>query len=107
MKKLLFVLSFIAVYGVSMATTGTTVTTIDNVQQTIVADLNDDVAVAPEGEKKEEKKEAKAEAKSTTKAKSEGCAGEAKSEGCGEAKSKGCAGEAKKDCASSCEGKKK
>jgi len=104
MKKLFFVLAFVAVYGISMATTGTSVTIIDNVQQTIVANFDDDATIAFEGEKKEEKKAAKTEAKSTTetKAKGEGC-GEAKSE----AKSEGCAGEAKKDCASSCAGKKK
>lgn len=96
MKKLLFVFAFVAVYGVSMAMTGTTVLTIDNVQQTIVADLNNDVILAPEGEKKEEKKAAKAEAKTETKSKADA-----------KAKSEGCAGEAKKDCASSCEGKKK
>ena len=94
MKKLLCVFAFVAVYGVSMAMTGTTVLTIDNVQQTVVADLNNDVILAPEGEKKEEKKAAKAEAKTETKSKAD-------------AKSEGCAGEAKKDCASSCEGKKK
>lgn len=100
MKKLLFVFAFVAVYGVSMAMTSSTVATTNNVEQTIVADVNDDVTVAPEGEKKEEKKAAKAEAKSSKETK-------AKGEGCGEAKSAGCAGEAKKDCGSSSAEKKK
>ena len=90
MKKVLFVLALVAVYGVSMAMTqAPAVTVSDNV--TIVADdtKND---VEKEKEKKATKSEAKAEAKSEAKgcggekaAKSEGCAGEksaTKGDGC-------------------------
>jgi hypothetical protein len=96
MKKVFLVLALVAVYGVSMAMSGSNVITVDNMQTVVVADMNDNNVVAPEPEKeKASKKEAKA-------AKSEGCAGEksaAKSEGCaGEksaAKSEGCGDKAK------------
>ncbi len=99
MKKVLFILAFVAVYGVSMAMTTSTQVTSAEQAVTIVADV-DDLVNAPEVEKEEGKKEAKA--KSATKAKGEGCA-ETK------AKAEGCSGEktAKKDCSSSCSGKKK
>ncbi len=98
MKKVFLVLALVAAYGVSMAMSGSSVITVDNMQTVVVADMNDNNVVAPETEKEKEKaskKEAKA-------AKSEGCAGEksaAKSEGCsGEksaAKSEGCGDKAK------------
>ncbi|KAF0237636.1 MAG: hypothetical protein FD181_1693 [Prolixibacteraceae bacterium] len=98
MKKVFLVLALVAVYGVSMAMSGSNVITVDNMQTVIVADMNGNNSVAPDSEKenaKATKKEAKA-------AKSEGCAGEksaAKSEGCaGEksaAKSEGCGDKAK------------
>ena len=83
MKKVFLVLALVAAYGVSMAMSGSSVITVDNMQTVVVADMNDNNVVAPETEKEKEKaskKEAKA-------AKSEGCAGEksaAKSEGCGD-----------------------
>ena len=84
MKKVFLVLALVAAYGVSMATSGSNVITVDNMQTVIVADMNDNNVMAPETEKEKEKaskKEAKA-------AKSEGCAGEKSA-----AKSEGCAGE--------------
>lgn len=96
MKKVLFILAFVAVYGVSMAMSDSAVVTIDETQVTIVADMDDNNVVALEGEKEKEKKAAKA--KSKTKAKTD-------------AKAKGCSGEksteAKKGCGSSCGGEKK
>lgn len=108
MKKVLLVLALVATYGVSMAISGTNVVTVDDAQVTIVADMNDNNVVSPEGE--EENK--KAVAKETTKAKGEGCStAKAKGEGCAdskaEAKSEGCSGakaEAKSGCGSSCGG---
>ncbi len=101
MKKVLFVLAFVAVYGVSMAMTSNT--QVVSVDQTIsvVADVDNSIDT-PEGEKEKEKKAAKTEAKAETKAKGEGCSGT-------KAKSEGCAGEKsakKSDCSSSCGGKK-
>ena len=84
MKKVFLVLALVAVYGVSMAMSNSSVVVVDNMQTTIIADLNDNNVVAPEGEKEKAKG---AEAKA---AKSEGCAGEksaAKSEGCSGEKS--------------------
>jgi len=84
MKKVFLVLALVAAYGVSIAMSGSNVITVDNNQVTIVADMDDNNAVAPKSEKEETKtKEAK-------QAKSEGCA-TAKSEGCATAKSEGCA----------------
>lgn len=99
MKKLLFVLAFVAVYGVSMAKTNAPVVV-----------FNQTVVVADEGknsvEKEKEKKEAKSEAKTETKAetKSAGCGGdkEVKADG---AKSSGCAGDKKADGAKTSEAK--
>ena len=107
MKKVLFVLAFVAVYGVSMAMTSSSVVVADDAQVTIVAAM-DDIVTAPAIEKEEAKKAEKS--KTTAKAK-----GDAKAEGCAgtksEAKAKGCSGEktaeAKKDCASACGGEKK
>ena len=106
MKKVFLVLALVGVYGVSMAMSSSTVVVVDNMQTTIVADLNDNNVVAPETEKEKEKatkKEAKTEKSEgcggeKSAAKSEGCGGEksaAKSEGCGTAKSGGCGDKAK------------
>lgn len=95
MKKVLFVLAFVAVYGVSLAMTSSAQVASVDQAITIVADV-DDVVNAPAVEKEEGKKEVKAKGETKAKAK-------------GEAKAKGCSGEkeAKKDCSSSCSGKKK
>lgn len=85
MKKVFFVLAFVAVYGVSMAMT------------TAVTVKNDAQVVAVEKEKDKDAKSAQTSGE--TKAKS-GC--------CSDSKEKsGCAGEAKKDCSSSCKGGEK
>ena len=77
MKKVFLVLALVATYGVSIAMSGSNAVIVEESQTTIVADVTDNNAAAPEAEKEKEKaKEAKA-------AKSEGCA-TAKSEGCGE-----------------------
>jgi hypothetical protein len=87
MKKVFLVLALVATYGISIAMTGADVITSENSQTTIVADVIDNDAAAPEAEKEKEKtKEAKT---AKTEAKSEGC-GTAKSEGCATAKSEGC-----------------
>lgn len=95
MKKVLFVLAFVAVYGVSMAmTTQAEVVSVDETV-TVVADADEKVEKVEKAEKKESKKAAKAEAKA------DGCSGS-------KAKAKACSGEktAKKSgCASSCGGK--
>jgi hypothetical protein len=86
MKKVFLVLALVAVYGVSMAMSGSNVVSVDNMQTTIVADLNDNNIAAPDAEKEKEKTKG-TEAKA---AKSEGCGGEksaAKAEGCGGEKS--------------------
>lgn len=94
MKKVLLVFALVAVYGVSIAMTGTTVVTVDNLQTTIVADVNDNNSAAPATEKEKEK------AKDVKAAKTE-----AKSEGCGTAKSEGCSGD-KTAAKSGCSGDK-
>jgi len=99
MKKLLFVLAFVAVYGVSMAKT----------QAPVVA-VNQTVVVADEGkdnvEKEKEKKEAKSEAKTEAKAekKTTGCGGttEVKAEA---KKSHDCGGEKKAEATKTAEAK--
>jgi len=87
MKKLFFVLAFVAVYGVSMAMSSSVVSTVDNLNSVVVA-------VDEKTEKAE--KEAKPAA---TEAK-------AKGEGCATAKSGGCGDKAKADCGSKKEGTK-
>ena len=103
MKKVLFVLAFVAVYGVSMSMSTDKVVTVDDAQITIVADMDDNNNVTPEGTEEKAKKTKKAKAKAKASA-------DAKGEGCGETKAKGdgCDGksEAKKDCGSACDGKK-
>ncbi|WP_297091054.1 hypothetical protein [uncultured Draconibacterium sp.] len=100
MKKVLFLLAFVAVYGVSLAMTEATVVAADETVQ-VVTDFDQ-----VEKEKKESKKAAKGEAKA------EGCSGtKAKADGCSGSKAKadGCAGEKsakKSDCSKSCDGKK-
>ena len=99
MKKLLFVLAFVAVYGVSIAKTQSPVVTFN--QTVVVADEGKDTV-----KEEKEKKEAKAEAKTETKAekKSAGCGGEkeVKAEG---AKSHDCGGEKKAEGTKTAEAK--
>lgn len=100
MKKVFLVLALVAVYGVSIAMSGSSAVIVNNTEVTIVADMDDNKVAMAEVEKE---KEAKAKTKAKD-AKGEGCAtakSEAKSEGCGEKTA------AKKDCSSSCDGKKK
>jgi hypothetical protein len=89
MKKLFFVLAFVAVYGVSMAMSSSVVSTVDNSKSVVVA-------VDEKTEKADKEKEAKPAA---TEAK-------AKGEGCAAAKSGGCGDKAKADCGSKKEGTK-
>lgn len=94
MKKVLFVLAFITVYGVSLAMTETTVVSVD---ETIV--------VVDNVEKEKEEKDKKVK-KDCTKTKE--CSGEkaAKSDctkSCTDGKK---TAEAKKNCSKSCDGKK-
>ena len=98
MKKVLFVLAFVAVYGVSMAITSSSVVTIaDDAQVTFVADLDDNTVVTPEEGNKDKEKKAKSKSKS-----------DAKSKGCDDSKTKssGCDGKAKSKCGSGCGGDK-
>lgn len=91
MKKVLFVLAFVAIYGVSLAMTQST--TI-SVEETIVV-VDDKV-------EKEEKK-----AKATSEAKGEGCS-ESKAKACSGEKAKSdCSSKKSADCSSKCSGKKK
>ena len=99
MKKVLIVLAFVAVYGVSLAMT----------QATPMVSV-DEIVVVDDNVEKEEGKKATAKAKGEKPA--EGCSGaKADAKGCSGAKAdaKACSGEksaeAKKDCASSCGGK--
>lgn len=100
MKKVFLVLALVAAYGVSMAMSSSNVVTVDEMQVTIVADMDDNNVIAPEGEKEKEKKET-AKAK-TADAKAKPADAKAKGEGCGTAKSEGCSGKAEK---SACGGK--
>jgi hypothetical protein len=89
MKKVILLFVFVAVYGVTMAMSGSNSVLVSNMQTTIVANMMDNDVTAPETEKEKEK----AKGTETKTAKSEGCGGEksaAKSEGCGTAKSEGC-----------------
>nr|WP_321358201.1 hypothetical protein [uncultured Draconibacterium sp.] len=93
MKKVLFLLAFVAVYGVSLAMTEATVVTNDEIVQVV------DNANKVEKEKEEGQKAAKAEAKgegcsdSKAKAKTDGCSGEKSAE-------------KKSDCSKTCGGEK-
>ena len=90
MKKVFFVLAFVAVYGASMAmSTASTV---------ISANSNQVVVVENEKGKDEKAGDSKAKTEGSASKEKSGCAGEAKS---------GCSGEAKKECAASCSDKKK
>lgn len=97
MKKVLFVLAFVAMYGISMAKTQEPVISYN--QTVVVADDEKDKV---EKEKKETKTEAKTEAKAESK--SAGCGGEAsvKAEA---TKSGGCAGEKKAETNKTAEAK--
>ncbi len=97
MKKVLLVLAFVAVYGVSMAVSiSAPVVTVDETATIVVVDADD------KDEKKDAKKATRAEGCSESK-------GEAKGKACSDSKEKSCTGEkaAKKDCSSSCSGKSK
>lgn len=102
MKRVLFVLAFVAVYGVSLAMTEATVVSNDEIVQVV----NDGDNL--EKEKKESKTAAKSEGCSS-KAKADGCSSKAKADGCSsKAKADGCSGEKtakKSDCSKSCGGK--
>jgi hypothetical protein len=96
MKKLLFVLAIVAVYGFSISTASANVVIAEKAEISIVADDN----ITPEGEK-ETKKASKAKTAKAAEAKGAAC-GDAgsKSEtkaGCGEAEKKAC-GTAAKAC---------
>ena len=98
MKKVLFVLALVAVYGVSMAMSNVTTVSID--ETVIVAVDADEKVVKEEGKKAATKTATKGEKPA------EGCSGakaDAKAEG------KACSGEktaeTKKACGSSCGGK--
>ena len=80
MKKVLFVLAMVALFGFATSTVSANITTVDDVKVVLVA--ND----APEGKetevkKEEAKSEKKAEAKSE--AKSSGCAAKKEGASCG------------------------
>lgn len=99
MKKLLFVLAFVAAYGVSMAKTQAPVVTFE---QTVVVSDEGKTSVEKEKEKKEAKSNAKTEAKAESK--STGCGGstEAKADA---TKAAGCGGEKKAEAAKTGEAK--
>ncbi len=99
MKKVFLLFAFVAVYGVSMAVTGSSGMAVDNSQVTVVTDMNDNNVVAPGVEKEKEK----AKSKDAKAAKSEGC-GTAKADGCGTAKADGC-GDKEKSASASVEKK--
>lgn len=88
MKKLLFVLAIVAVYGFSISTASAKVVVAEKAQVSIVADDN----ITPEGEK--EKPAAK---KAETK-KADAKKAETKGEACGEAKKADCSTAEKKAC---------
>ncbi|QIA09446.1 hypothetical protein [Draconibacterium halophilum] len=94
MKKVLFLLAFVAVYGVSLAMTEATVVTNDEIVQ--VVDNADKVEKETEEGKKATKSEAKAKGEgcsdSKAKAKADGCSGEKSAEKKGDC-SKTCGGE--------------
>jgi len=83
MKKLLFVLAIVAVYGLSISTASANVLITEKAQVSIVEDAN----ITPEGEK-EKPAAKKAKAKKA----------EAKAEGCSEAKKAECTAAEKKAC---------
>lgn len=86
MKKLLFILAIIAVYGISSTTVNANEVSADKAKITIVADDN-----APDGEK----------AKKAEKKADEGCATkEAAKSGCGEKEKAACAEKGKSCCGS-------
>ncbi len=98
MKKVFLLLAFVAVYGISMAMSGTSVVVAVDSQVAFETEIVDNNVAAPEGEK-EKAKEAKA-------AKGEGCA-TAKSEGCSTAKAAGCGDKEKSASADTKGGTKK
>lgn len=97
MKKVLFLLAFVAVYGVSLAMTEATVVTNDEIVQ--IVDNTDKVEKEKEASKKATKSEAKADGCSGTDAKAKSAA---KADGCSGEKS----AEKKSDCSKTCGGEK-
>lgn len=98
MKKVFLVFALVAAYGVSMAMSGSSVVIANNDQVTIVADMDDNNVIAPEGEKAKTKEAKAAKGEGCATAKSEGCATAktaAKSEGCATAKSADCGDKSK------------
>ncbi len=103
MKKVLFVLVFVAAYGVSMAMSGSNVVTVvGDTQVTFVASLDNDNIVAPEGGDEKDKKEGK---KGKSKAKAESC-DHSKAKSCSDSKAKECSEKEKAGNSSCCEEKK-
>jgi len=93
MKKVLFVLALVAVYGVSMAMT-----------QAPTVSTTNEVAIVADATQSLDKEEDKKEAKSETKAK--GCSGETAAKGCsGEKATKGCCSGEKSAKAEGCASK--
>ena len=90
MKKLLFVMALIAVYGVAMASTTANVVSVEKAKVTIVAD--DDNTV-DQDDKKKAKKDAKACCGDKATAKK--ASGEKPSTGCSDAQKKSCAASGK------------
>ena len=94
MKKLLFVLAIVAVYGLSVTSVKAGVIVSEKAKVTIVADDSNPGTILDDPKKAEVKKEAgccsgKADVKSADKAAGTGCP-EAKTTGCPSAKSEGC-----------------
>jgi hypothetical protein len=88
MKKLLFILAIVAVYGFSISGVNASVTQVEKAKVTIVADDN-----TPDGEKEKVKKAA------TTK--EAGCTGKAEAKtGCSEKQKAACAEKGKACCGS-------
>ena len=75
MKKVLFILAIVMVYGLSISTASAKVTVDEKEKITVVADADDNKTEKTEEVKKEEAKASKSEgcAESTSKAKAEGC----------------------------------
>lgn len=110
MKKVVFVLAIVMIYGLSISTASEKVITDEKGKVVITAQADENKAEKPATVKDETPKAAKSEgcAEAKAEAKGEGCAtAKAKSEGCGEAKTgakaEGCAEKAKS--ASACKDK--
>lgn len=90
MKKLLFVLAIIAVYGLSVTSVKAGVVVSEKATVTVVADDSNPGTLLDDPKKAEVKKETPCSgAKADAKAEGAGC-GEAKAAGCAGAKGEGC-----------------